>query len=44
MPIEYGPEFTKKYNAALCEELGVTVPDDYVAIEDDAEAESETEA
>ena len=33
MPIEYAPEFTKKYNADLCEELGVTVPEDYVAIE-----------
>ena len=44
MPIEYAPEFTKKYNATLCEELGVTIPDDYVAIEADSEAESETEA
>ncbi|MDO4321044.1 MAG: ABC transporter substrate-binding protein [Lachnospiraceae bacterium] len=33
MPIEYAPEFTKKYNADLCEALGVTVPEDYVAIE-----------
>lgn len=32
MPIEYAPQFTKKYNAELCEELGVTIPDDYVAI------------
>ncbi len=32
MPIEYAPQFTKKYNAALCEEFGVTIPDDYVAI------------
>lgn len=32
MPIEYAPQFTKKYNADLCEALGVTVPDDYVAI------------
>lgn len=45
MPIEYAPTFTKKYNAANCEALGVTVPDDYVAIgAEDAEAESETEA
>ena len=33
MPIEYAPEFTKKYNAANCEALGIKVPDDYVAIE-----------
>ena len=33
MPIEYAPKFTKMYNAALCEKLGVTVPADYVAIE-----------
>ncbi len=32
MPIEYAPQFTKKYNAELCEALGVKVPDDYVAI------------
>lgn len=32
MPIEYAPQFTKKYNKDLCEALGVTVPDDYVAI------------
>lgn len=33
MPIEYAPQFTKKYNAELCEALGVTIPDDYVVIE-----------
>lgn len=33
MPIEYAPQFTKKYNAANCEELGITIPDDYEAIE-----------
>lgn len=32
MPIEYAPNFTKKYNAANCEALNITVPDDYVAI------------
>ena len=32
MPIEYAPQFTKKYNAELCDALGITVPDDYVAI------------
>lgn len=34
MPIEYAPQFTKKYNKSLCEALGVTVPDGYVAIEE----------
>ena len=34
MPIEYAPQFTKKYNKSLCDALGVTVPDDYVAIEE----------
>lgn len=33
MAVEYAPNFTKKYNAQLCETLGVTVPEDYVAIE-----------
>ncbi|MGN1180410.1 MAG: ABC transporter substrate binding protein, partial [Suilimivivens sp.] len=32
MPIEYAPNFTKKYNATNCETLGITVPDDYEAI------------
>ncbi len=32
MPIEYAPQFTKKYNKALCEDLGVQIPEDYVAI------------
>nr|WP_294526611.1 ABC transporter substrate-binding protein [uncultured Blautia sp.] len=34
MPIEYAPNFTKKYNPTICEELGITVPDDYEAIEE----------
>ena len=33
MPVEYAPQVTKKYNAANCETLGVTVPNDYAAIE-----------
>lgn len=33
MPIEYAATYTKEYNADLCEALGITVPDDYVAIE-----------
>ncbi len=32
MPIEFAPTVTKKYNAAICEELGITPPADYVAI------------
>ena len=32
MEVRYAPQFTKEYNAELCELLGVTVPDDYVAI------------
>jgi putative ABC transport system substrate-binding protein len=32
MKIESAPQFTKEYNADLCEQLGVTIPDDYVAI------------
>lgn len=33
MAIETAPNVTKMYNAAICEELGITVPDDYEAIE-----------
>ncbi len=33
MDIEFAPQVTKEYNAANCEELGITIPDDYVAIE-----------
>ena len=32
MPIEYAPEFVKKYNAPMCEALGITVPEGYEAI------------
>lgn len=32
MPIEYAPNFTKKYNPDNCEALGVEIPDDYEAI------------
>lgn len=34
---EYAPNFTKEYNADICAELGIEVPDDYVAIGADAE-------
>ena len=32
MEIQYAPQFTKEYNAANCEALNITVPEDYVAI------------
>ena len=32
MPIEYAPQFTKKYNEAICADLGLTVPEGYEAI------------
>lgn len=33
MDVAYAEDLTKEYNAAICEELGITVPDDYTAIE-----------
>lgn len=32
MPIEYAPQFTKKYNATNCEKLGIKIPEGYEAI------------
>lgn len=32
MEVQPAPNFTKMYNAANCEALGITVPDDYTAI------------
>ncbi len=32
MPIEYAPQFVKKYNPVTCEALGLTPPDGYEAI------------
>ena len=32
MPIEFAPQFTKKFNQANCDALGITAPADYVAI------------
>lgn len=32
MPVEYAPQFTKKYNAAIAKTLNVTIPEDYVEI------------
>ncbi len=37
MEIEYASSFTKEYNADICEKLGITLPDDYVAIATDSE-------
>ena len=33
MPIAYSEKFTKKYNAEICDALGLTVPEGYTAIE-----------
>lgn len=33
MEVEYAPQVTKKYNAAICDQLQVTPPEGYVAIE-----------
>ncbi len=33
MDVKFAPQVTKEYNASICETLGVTVPEDYVAIE-----------
>lgn len=41
MPIEYAPNFTKEYNKEICEELGITIPDGYVAIGEEAEADTD---
>lgn len=32
MPIEYAPNFTKKYNPTICESLGLEIPEGYEAI------------
>ncbi len=33
MPIEYDENYKKVYNKEICEELGITIPDDYQPIE-----------
>ena len=33
MPIQYAPEFVKKYNPTICEALNITVPDGYEALD-----------
>ncbi|HKM34757.1 MAG TPA: ABC transporter substrate-binding protein [Lachnospiraceae bacterium] len=32
MEVQYAPKVTKEYNAALCDALGIKVPDDYIAM------------
>ena len=32
MEVQFAPNFTKKYNADICAQLGITVPEDYEAI------------
>ncbi|MDY5845958.1 MAG: ABC transporter substrate-binding protein [Bariatricus sp.] len=34
MDIEFAPEVTKMYNPTICDELGITIPDGYEAIEE----------
>lgn len=34
MDIEFAPNFTKKFNKTVADQLGVSIPDDYVAIEE----------
>ena len=34
MPIEYAPNFTKKYNKAICEKLNIKVPEGYEEIKE----------
>lgn len=34
MDVRFAPNVTKKYNAQACADLGITVPEDYVAIEE----------
>lgn len=33
MDVRYAPNVTKKYNVKACQDLGITIPEDYVAIE-----------
>lgn len=32
MPVEYAPNFVKKYNESICKEMNITIPDGYEAI------------
>ncbi len=33
MPIEYAPQFTKMYNQTICDDLGLTPPEGYTALD-----------
>ena len=33
MEVQFAPNVTKKYNAEICEELGIEIPEGYEAIE-----------
>ena len=33
MPIEYAPQFTKMYNQDICDDLGLTPPEGYTALD-----------
>lgn len=33
LPVQYATDFTKKYNAEICEQLGIEVPADYIPLE-----------
>lgn len=44
MEVQSAPSFTKEYNKDMCEKLGITVPDDYIAIATGEETEASTEA
>ena len=44
MPVQFAPEVTKEYNADNCAALEITVPDDYVAIGAEEEAEEGEES
>jgi putative ABC transport system substrate-binding protein len=35
MDIKYAPNVTKQYNKEICDQLNITIPDDYTAIEND---------
>ena len=37
MPVEFAANVTKKYNKNICDALNITPPEDYTAIETDAE-------
>ncbi len=41
MEIEYAPNVEKKYNKEICEALGISMPENYIAIETQTEEEEE---